>query len=167
MNFISLFTSFSGRINRAKWWIGIITLFVVGTICSILANPAAMAAMTNPEAAATNPDLLKPTVLQLVIGLVFSVLMLAVIFKRLNDRNWPSWVGIIIAIIYIGAQIAQYVLLQNITSIEEMSAATTPISVLYFAVFVFLLIDNGMLKGTSGPNQYGEDPLAHKNTEIA
>jgi uncharacterized membrane protein YhaH (DUF805 family) len=166
MNFISLFTSFSGRINRAKWWLGMIVVMVVAMVGSFLVNPAAMEALTNPEAFATNIDALKPTLGQLIFGLIMAVLMLAIIFKRLNDRNWPAWVGMLIAVIYIGTQIAQYVMLQNVSSIAEMTTATLPISIISGVVFLFLLIDNGMLRGTVGPNPHGEDPIAHKDTDV-
>lgn len=167
MNPIALFTSFSGRINRAKWWLAIIILTVVAIAGSFLLNPYSLETMTNPEAALTNIDAFKPTLAQLVFGLVVSILMLAVIFKRLNDRNWPKWVGIFVAVAYIGTQIAQYVILQGVTSVAEIGAATMPISIVSGLVFLFLLIDNGMLKGTVGPNQYGEDPIAHKHTDVA
>ncbi len=165
MNPISLFTSFSGRINRAKWWIGVIVAGVLGSVASIAVNPAAMQAFSNPEATLNNIDLIKPTIGQLVVGLIFAVFILAVIFKRLNDRNWPAWVGMLIAVIYIGTQIAQYFMLQGATDIADFQAKSVPFSIISGVVFLFLLIDNGMLKGTVGPNQYGEDPLAHKGSD--
>lgn len=167
MNPIALFTSFSGRINRAKWWLGLVIVSVLGIVLSIFVNPGAMQAMSDPDTVVNNIDLLKPTILQLAVGLVMTFFIMALVFKRLNDRNWPSWVGMLIAFIYVAVQIAQYVVLQNVTSLADYQSASVPFSIIGGILFVFLLIDNGMLKGTVGPNQYGEDPLAHKNTDVA
>ena len=167
MNPIALLTSFSGRINRAKWWLGMILILVLSIIASIAVNPNAMQAYTSPEAPNLDINAFRPTLAQLIVGLIMTFFVLALVFKRLNDRNWPTWVGIMIAVIYVGVQIAQYLALQSVGSIEEIATATIPTTIISSIVFLFLLIDNGMLKGTAGPNQYGEDPLAHKNTDMA
>lgn len=167
MNPITLLTSFSGRINRAKWWLGFVVVMVLGTVASIFVNPAALEAMTNPDAAANNIDLLRPNLMQLVVGLITTFFILALVFKRLNDRNWPSWVGILIAVLYVGVQFGQYIVLQGVSSIQDVQSASLPFSIISGIVFLFLLIDNGMLKGTVGPNQYGADPLAKDDTDFA
>ncbi len=167
MNFISLFTSFSGRINRAKWWLGIIILGVLSIALQFAVNPEGFMSGV--------PTM---TVPQLIISLVIYIPVLAIVFKRLNDRNWPSWVGIAYAVIMFGTLIAQYfalnsameTILSDPTNPENaMTAmkALLPISIVQMVVGLALLIDNGMLRGTAGPNQYGEDPLAHKNTDVA
>jgi len=171
MNPIYLFTSFSGRINRAKWWIGMIVLWVIAIGSSFLLNPGLLAAMTNPEQYANDPEALtelgRPTLAMIIAGVVLTILMLAVIIKRLHDRNWPSWVGLLVSVLYLGATVASYFMLYTAESMVTAQSSILPLSAVQFAVFLFLLIDNGMLKGTVGPNQYGADPLAHKHTDVA
>ncbi|MEL6287564.1 MAG: DUF805 domain-containing protein [Pseudomonadota bacterium] len=168
MNPLDLYLSFNGRINRAKWWLGFVSLTILSIVVNIALNPAAFSGLGgDPTASNLNIDALKPTLLQLIVGLVFTVLLLAVIKKRLNDRNWGSWMFVLIALVYLAVQIGQYFVIGAATTLEEITISTLPFSALGLAVFVFLIIDNGMLKGTVGPNQYGEDPIAHKHVTTA
>lgn len=170
MNPISLFTSISGRINRAKWWIGMIVAYLVLVVGSVLVHPGSLAAYTDPEALLQDPNILKPSLPQLIFQLIMIFPMFAVVMKRLNDRDWPSWLGYLLGAIFVGTTIGQYFALQGVQNFldpVEVFSATAPYSITTGVVFLFLLIDNGMLKGTVGSNQYGEDPLAHTHTDVA
>ncbi|MEO0618489.1 MAG: DUF805 domain-containing protein [Pseudomonadota bacterium] len=162
MSFFALFTSFSGRINRARWWLGMVVLWVVGLVSAFGTNPALLSAMTDPESLsdpAAVAELSRPSMLLIVISIILTIAALAVIFKRLNDRNWPAIVKYIVGIIYMGATIASNAILFSAPDMLAAQQTVAPLGWAQGIVFLFLLIDNGMLKGTVGPNQYGDDPL--------
>jgi uncharacterized membrane protein YhaH (DUF805 family) len=84
---------------------------------------------------------------------VFIVLFisgLAVSAKRLHDRDKSAWW---ILPYYFGPGI--------ISAIGEYAgAAKLVFTVLSLLLSLWVIIDLGFLRGTSGPNKYGPDPLA-------
>ena len=93
---MSLFTSLEGRINRQKWWLGTIVLIIVYLIFYVIvmmaiggsmmasfdltAGPAAMMAMMRRAAIG-----------QIVLFIIFIYPSIALMKKRLNDRDRPVW----------------------------------------------------------------------------
>lgn len=169
MNPIALFTSFSGRINRAKWWLSAIALLLISSAVQYVIDPSLY----------HGTDPLKPISLPVLLAnLIVYVLGFALIVKRMNDRNWSSPVKVLCGLIGFGTLFATYYMMNNVVDLSPVDAANPaalferlaplwPIIVVQWALVLFLLIDNGMLKGTVGPNQYGEDPIAHKHTDVA
>jgi len=125
---MSLFTSFEGRINRAKWWLGIVILIVVQWIVwYILAGALGVGSLTSGDPAQMEQAMKDAW---LPIGIVSLLLLypsLAVYTKRWHDRGKSGWWTLIVLIPVIGG--------------------------------IWILIELGILKGTTGPNQYGPDPL--------
>jgi uncharacterized membrane protein YhaH (DUF805 family) len=129
-NIGSLFFSFSGRTNRAPWWIGLIVLAVISSVVSAICIGGAMADLSGVDSsdqaaigAAMGRVLLPAT----IIGLVMLWPSLALYTKRWHDRNKSGWWTLIGLIPIIGG--------------------------------LWLLIELGFLRGTAGPNSYGPDPL--------
>jgi uncharacterized membrane protein YhaH (DUF805 family) len=129
---MSLFTSFEGRINRQKWWLGLIVLMVVQWIFYIVIGMifgGGMMVGMDPE----NPESVSRAMSALMIPLFILILIflwptLAIYAKRWHDRDKSGWWSLIILIPLIGP--------------------------------IWVLVELGFLRGNEGPNQYGPDPLA-------
>ena len=149
-SFSSLFTSFTGRINRARWWAGTSILFVASLIGMVLLDPTVLDV---EKELSPVPDW-KDTAFQLALVIPGT----AVTVKRFNDRDRPYWLGFVIggfgALLTLAPHFGLLIPGQHWT-IPELAA----IFVLWPA-FLFAFVDNGLLLGTSGPNRYGPDPLA-------
>jgi uncharacterized membrane protein YhaH (DUF805 family) len=76
---------------------------------------------------------------------------LAVAIKRLHDRNKSGW------------WLLLFWLVPNLLGSVPMSAAGTvfgtPVALASFVIWIWGFVEIGCLKGTTGPNDYGPDPL--------
>ena len=125
---MSLFTSFEGRINRAKWWLGMIILVVVQWIAWYVIASAMGVGMIDTADPANIDAFISGAGLPLgIVSLILLYPSLAVYTKRWHDRGKSGWWTLIVLIPVIGG--------------------------------IWILIELGILKGTTGPNQYGPDPL--------
>lgn len=165
----SIFTGFEGRINRAKWWIGIIILVVVAIIINLILNAVLGVSSVDP----TQPDWIKTMVRKMSIAQLITLAIviypgLALAIKRLNDRDRPRWFAYLFyapSVLTILAGLAG--LTMSITDVGgvQMPANSTIgwiLSILSIVVGIWALVELGILKGTEGPNQHGPDPLAGK-----
>ena len=91
MDWKYLFTSFDGRINRAKFWAGVGVLFAIGIVAQII-------------------DALLGTTGESGLGIVGVIVMLASIYpalalyaKRWHDRDKSGWWSLIALVPIIGA----------------------------------------------------------------
>lgn len=131
---MSLFTSFEGRINRQKWWLGLIVLVIAEWVIMFIITMffgASMPAEVDPNAMGYSASYqlgAVGTIILLIILIPFIWAGLALSAKRWHDRGKSAWWILIGLIPLVGA--------------------------------IWTLVENGFLKGTEGPNQYGPDPLA-------
>jgi uncharacterized membrane protein YhaH (DUF805 family) len=150
MSLLSFFLSFQGRICRQSWWLGFVILVAVTVPVSL---------MLDPEAFAPSAGEIKPPSLALTIWSLMTCLPTAAItIKRLNDRDWPSWIGCLLVVAFIVLIIANYFGL-----LLDPDRMTPPESFVFGSLMLFFLwtlVDNGFFKGSDGPNRYGPDPLA-------
>ncbi|MGH6819525.1 MAG: DUF805 domain-containing protein [Methylocella sp.] len=129
---MSLFTSFEGRINRQKWWLGLIVLTVIEWtvffVIGMVFGGGMMAGMdpNNPDAAGQAMGML--SVPMIIVLIIFLYPWLALYAKRWHDRGKSGWWSLIVLVPIIGT--------------------------------IWVLVELGFLRGTDGPNQYGNDPLA-------
>jgi uncharacterized membrane protein YhaH (DUF805 family) len=126
----NLLFSFSGRVNRAKFWLVLIAadiafLVLFGILCAVTG-------MSMDVAPDGTPSMVGGGV---VGGLIAFLLAVAVIWiglamgvKRYHDRNKSGWWVLIALVPVIGG--------------------------------LWYLIEAGFLRGTAGANRYGPDPLA-------
>lgn len=143
MDFKELLFTFNGRINRAKYWIGVAILIgywiVVSIVGSTLFYAMGMAGY----------------VLAAVVGLAALVgglwAGLAIGIKRLHDRAKSGW------------WILLFWIVPSILSGIGSTFGGGPIGVLFglasFAVAIWGFVEIGCLRGTEGANEYGPDPL--------
>lgn len=128
---LSLFTRFDGRINRQKWWLGLIALMIVQWIVYAVLMIVFGGSMMNvnpDDPAAMEQMMSSMTVPMIVLLLIFLWPSLALYAKRWHDRGKSGWWTLIVFVPIIGA--------------------------------IWALVELGFLAGTEGPNQYGPDPLA-------
>jgi uncharacterized membrane protein YhaH (DUF805 family) len=149
---------FSGRINRAKWWLALLILIIVQMVIIGLTMVAQSEGINN--------------ILNLIY-LLFSIwVSLAVGAKRLHDLNrtaaWLAlFVGGPIVLLFAGLGLAGVSIGGTLMSGGEIDIAQMArlggyamiISVVWIALAIWALVWLGFLRGTVGPNQYGPDPL--------
>src|SRR5437660_3280121 len=121
----SLLFSFQGRINRAKFWLVHVAMWVVVAIVfSVILGSAAMS--SDPQAALQSVGAVGGIIL-LVVYILALWIGLAIAAKRWHDRNKSAWWLLIVFVPLVGG--------------------------------LWYLIECGFLKGTTGTNKYGSDPL--------
>ena len=141
MDFWSLLFSFTGRVNRAPYW-----LATIGLIAAVLV--VVMIAFTVAGRSA---------IAIIVAGVAFLLLIwvtLALITKRLHDRNKSAWW---LLLFYILPGILPALGLGNDSANVILGLVSTGISIWAF-------VEIGCLRGTAGPNSYGADPLQVRGT---
>jgi uncharacterized membrane protein YhaH (DUF805 family) len=144
MDFNYLFLSLDGRINRAKWWVGIVILIVINIV--LVAIIAAIFGLSTFAG-----------ILLTLVTLALFYPSYAVAAKRFQDRDKPGQTALYGLV---PALIAS--LLQNfgLTGTPEAPNALGWIcSLVTLGVGIWFLVELGILKGTTGSNRYGPDPL--------
>ena len=141
LDFKHLFTSFDGRINRAKFWVGAVSFLVIWIIVDSIFGFSIFG------------RLLK---LLFAIGLFYPAY--AVTAKRFQDRDRPGITALYGIVPVLVATVFESL---GLTGDPDGSNALGWICTLvYLGVGLWFLIEIGMLKGTPGPNRFGGDPLA-------
>ena len=148
-NFIELFTSFHGRISRQSWWLGIVILFPLSIAGAALLDPARYSLVSSV--------VLPPNLAATIWSLLVVFPMTAITVKRFNDRDWPNWLGYGYGLI---ASVQIIALHFGFLAGPVMSTQETIAIVIFGLLGLFIVIVNGFLRGTSGPNRYGPDPLS-------
>lgn len=142
---IELLTTFHGRIGRQQWWLGLCLVVIVGLAGTLAIDPQAFTA-----------DNATPSWINVLWQLALVVPETAITVKRFNDRDWPWWLGYLVALI----ALVQILLSNSVARFATQNPiAALSIFLSLFAFLTFALIDNGFIRGTKGPNRYGPDPL--------
>lgn len=166
MDIMSTFTGFTGRINRAKWWIGSIILAIAATIVWVI-----LAAIFGLFAPITDPAQIgsymqKASILQIILVALIAYPTTAMMIKRLNDRDRPSYFTYIFwaptVLLLLGGLLGLTMTTSDMggAAIPTQTALGMVLGLVGLAVGIWALIELGILKGTDGPNQHGPDPLA-------
>ena len=134
----SFLFSFDGRINRAKYWGGILGAYAVVFVLVLIATAVfgsetvtseGTVLMTDEELVESAGEVSGPGLAAIVIAyVIFLWVALALQVKRWHDRGKSGWMVLVNFIPIVGG--------------------------------LWALIECGFLSGTPGPNQYGQDPLA-------
>jgi uncharacterized membrane protein YhaH (DUF805 family) len=143
MDFVNIFITFGGRINRAKYWIA---AFIYAAIYLVVAVLAYLAGQS--------------TTVHTINAVVIVVLMISgigVAVKRLHDRNKSGWYVLLFIV-------APLILLAGGIFIGTMSTGSdfvaTAFWLIAFVIGIWGFIELGCLRGSIGQNKYGPDPLA-------
>jgi len=149
MNWQLLFSA-KGRFNRAKYWLASlcfwIAAFVLPALAWALANPAGTTASA---------------VIIIVVAIIFCEMlyaMLTVNIRRLHDRDKSGW------------WVIPFLVLPGFLENPIPGQEGTPLYFVMAGIGVILLfwgfIEIACLRGTVGPNRFGEDPLAIQGAPV-
>jgi uncharacterized membrane protein YhaH (DUF805 family) len=134
MNFFQLLFGFSGRINRAKYWLAAVIYLVVMLIAVGLAFAGDMATLV--------------ILVAVIIYIPIIISGIAVGIKRLHDRDKSGWWLLVF-----------YVLPGVLSGFADQVGLQIILSLASFAISIWGFVELGCLRGTSGPNRFGPDPL--------
>jgi uncharacterized membrane protein YhaH (DUF805 family) len=141
MDWAYLLNSFHGRISRQPFWIAFGAVMVAELACHFIAEQ------------------LQGDRLSAIVDLAFTYPEFAVAVKRAHDRNLPVW--LLIVFFAAGAFLDLLMVLDWAGTDEQPSLISLVIAIPFSVLGLALLFELGFRKGTSGPNQYGPDPLAN------
>ncbi|MBX3512120.1 MAG: DUF805 domain-containing protein [Xanthobacteraceae bacterium] len=140
MNFIDLFTSLDGRINRKRYWLSILALLVVSLAVQVIGY---LAGGMNGA---------------MISGLVFVWPSFALAVKRAHDRNKTGWMPAIFFALVLAVNYMQLAGLHE-DAFGKPSLVFGTVSVVFLGFAIYGFVVWGCLRGTTGPNRYGPDPL--------
>jgi len=154
MDFKFLFTTFDGRIGRKQFWMGFIALIIASFVLIIVLGMVL--------------GLFLPIGLVSLIGsLIILYPALALSIKRLHDRNkatnpWayiffgPGFLMNIMQTMGIGFTSADFGGEMNSFPTNGLTIALSGITAI---IGIWALVELGFLKGTTGDNEFGPDPV--------
>ena len=166
MDIMSTFTGFTGRINRAKWWIGTIILILVAVALYFILGMI-MGASPPTDMAQISSFMRNIAIIQLITLAIIAYPATAMWIKRLNDRDRPSYFAYIFwAPTVLSVLGGLFGLTMTTTDMVGVAMPTQSglgwiLSIASLVIGVWALVEMGILKGTQGPNQHGPDPLAN------
>ncbi len=152
-NIVSLLTTTEGRIGRQQWWIGIVVLIVISIVASIILGIISLG----------NATVMAWLAVLLNIALIWPSYCIGI--KRRHDRDND---GTDLKILIAGSLILNQLQATGIgVTMTDMGGVMVPVPAIWlgvinfiFAVFaIYMLVQLGFLKGTTGSNSYGADPL--------
>lgn len=159
MDWVNFFFSFKGRFNRARYW-GATGIFALVTIAFVV-----LAILTLPPPADWSPEdsaLILLFVVAFAAAIPLFISSLAIAVKRLHDRDRSGhWLWLF------------YFASPLLSAIAEVSKVGGPVfllaavvlSPLAFGLSIWGFVEIGILKGTNGPNRFGDDPLGASNAK--
>lgn len=157
MDFRSLLIGFDGRINRARWWLGVLCLALAAIILTLILG------------ALFGVGLLATALVNLVVTAAIAWPATALMVKRLKDRDRPLWLVAVFwvpPIITILGQLTGLAYVPMEIEGEPMMVPNTLgwiIAAISLVIGIWSLVELGVLRGTDGPNRHGPDPLAEQD----
>jgi uncharacterized membrane protein YhaH (DUF805 family) len=151
MNWTWLLFGFGGRINRGKYWLAVLVYCVVWIVFAIAAFAWLGGVDTDNLFSIAGAGLaIWVAIIALIIAGTWSGLATGI--KRLHDRDKSGWW---IVLFWLGPSI-----LSGMTAVMPGSSGAFIFSIAGAAVGIWGFVELACLKGTTGPNPYGADPLA-------
>ena len=138
MNLSTVLFSFTGRLNRAPYWLAGVAAGVVAMLICI------------GIAVAIHRAIPVMVVLYLAVFVALGWTFFALAIKRLHDRDKSAWW---ILLFYFAPSILQVI------GEYTGSAGSIFIGLIGLGISIWGLVELGFLRGTTGQNSYGPDPL--------
>jgi len=161
MNWGHLLFGFSGRVNRAKWWLSVLAVVILYALLAVL----------NLVVPSDNLFLILP----IVFWIITLWISLAAGAKRLHDLNKSGgWLvlftggpALLIAafVAYVGGAAGAAILAGQAPSDADLlriGGAAIVMGLIWLVLVIWYLIWLGCLRGTVGANRFGSDPLEGK-----
>ena len=180
MSYFHFLVRFDGRINRAKYWL-VLILFIpltaafsidhqpygpyvnVDDVFGIVDSAAIRRALDALLAVdVTSPATLFPILFRLIVTPLVAWCLLVTSIKRLHDRDRTGWW--MIPFVVLPGIFKQFSPLtvsdpQTVLGVIEVTVTIAAL-VAVMGLYLWGLIELFLLKGTSGTNRFGPDPLA-------
>jgi uncharacterized membrane protein YhaH (DUF805 family) len=151
MDLSALFLSLDGRINRAQFWLGTVILAVVSfaaTYLIVLLVGVSQGAIA----------------LSAAVAFALAYPSYAVMAKRFQDRDKPGWLALVgLVPVYAANLLYTFDLFDSLNP----SAVAQGVDVVISLIFLWFLVEFGILKGTQGPNRHGPDPLGREQSDAS
>lgn len=159
----NLLFSFTGRINRLKWWFASISVTLAGFVLAFVAAGVLAGAGIDVQFNSEAGTNLAGAVLMMSLLAVYAYVLSALAIKRFNDRDRPHW---LLAVYWSPLAIS---LLNDLAGspLSALGPVGIVVNALLFAVSVWMVVELGVLRGVPGPNRHGPDPLASRHTVVA
>ena len=142
------YVDFYGRASRAEYWWFLLFAILVDIVAGILDStlwPSAGSRTTGPLGGLASLALFLP--------------LLAVFVRRMHDLDRTGWWALFFDVAYIGFGVAA-----GVSLLFGTRGLAGIFVVLLLAVSVWQIVWTGM-KGTTGANRFGPDPLAGDNLQ--
>ena len=153
MDLQSLLFSFSGRINRAKYWFVVLINVIVPNVPALFLIGALGESEIDPSSglpSAASPGIWVAGVILLAIVVFSTWTTLASSTKRLHDREKSGWW---VLVFWFGPAI----LIGIAGAVGDAVGSVFVVAAIALGLWGFVEI--ACLSGTTGPNAYGPDPL--------
>ena len=159
MNWRHYLFGFDGRINRAKYWLFVLIgfLFIAAMIAVAVPYVLIEHPSTNAPSRGISPLLIITILAEIIVFFSYFIAALAITVKRLHDRDKSAW-WVIVFMVLPGFFDA----LGNASG-DKGAGALFGLIGLVFSIWGF--VELGCLRGTSGTNDYGRDPLGAGDAE--
>lgn len=141
MDWSDLLFTFEGRINRAKFWLAMLIWVVAQAVAAgmIVASYVLLGDFFP----------LGAIVVFLLVVIPLLVSGFAVGVKRLHDRDKSGWWLLLLCVLPAVLELVA----------QSMGDAGRPWDIASLVISVWAIVELGCLRGTAGPNSYGDDPL--------
>ncbi len=146
MNKIAGLFSFKGRTKRLNYWV--IHFLCIGFVLAAWLAGALLAALVRVG--------LSFGALGLVLSLFVTAFVgVATATRRLHDRDKSAWW----LLLFIGVPAVGRVVSELFNERPDLQLAALAVGLVVIPVSIWAIVELGALRGTRGPNRYGEDPL--------
>jgi uncharacterized membrane protein YhaH (DUF805 family) len=130
---LDLFTSFNGRSNRQPFWLGLLVLIIISTILQFILFGIFGASMMG--SGSEDPTVMMQEMSKMMVPLGILLLITLWPTLALYAKRWHD---------------------------RDKSGWWSLIMLIPFIGGIWMLIELGFLRGTDGPNRFGQDPLADR-----
>lgn len=152
MTFLGLCFGFRGRIDRTHFWLGAAGLVAVNTLFAVPAF------VLHALAAGDEGLYLLATVAMAVVEAALIWPSLAIPWKRLHDRGRSGWWLLALPLALIATHLAAALASGSAPAAGARSQILWALPAI--GLWLWLLIECGVLPGTQGLNRYGPPPAA-------
>ena len=166
------YAEFSGRSSRAEfWWFFLFTMIIYFVMLFAMGALGSGIASVNPGTALVTGTF---SGFMIVVGLFWLALfvpMLAVQIRRLHDSNRSGWwLGgfWLLYVLYMGAAFSVVASVGQNPQTPPSMGGFAAVGVLGLAFFIYsiVLLVFFCLRGTPGPNRFGDDPYGANVEEV-
>ena len=166
------YAEFSGRSSRAEfWWFFLFTMVIYFVAAFALGGVGAGLASLNPTGSVASGSFGAVMLFIIFFWIVLFIPMLAVQIRRLHDTNRSGWwLGIfwLLYIAYIGLAFGMISLAAGNAGAPPNLALLGAVGIFAIVFFIYsiVLMVFFCLRGTEGPNRYGDDPYGENIEEV-